>query len=155
MCFTTRRYCFLLWHHKGMACFPHFSFTSLQSKFKPFCKYAKSFNSDDFDYEELDRSDYIFMRWKVSQPQPDAVFSFPRPPELPLLTWWPCHPFAKGAVPGSRSHHQRHQRSLLCWLLLHLFPEVHSDDRGLLLPQDLGMVNSQVKICHKRSLTSL
>lgn len=39
---------------------------SLQGKFKPFYKYAKSFNSDDFDYEALDNSDYVFMRWKVS-----------------------------------------------------------------------------------------
>lgn len=46
--------------------FLNFIIASLQSKFKPFCKYAKSFNSDDFDYEELDNSDYIFMRWKVS-----------------------------------------------------------------------------------------
>lgn len=37
-----------------------------QCKFKPFYKYAKSFNSDDFDYEALEGSDYIFMRWKVS-----------------------------------------------------------------------------------------
>lgn len=40
--------------------------SSLQGKFKPFYKYAKSFNSDDFDYEALDNSDYVFMRWKVS-----------------------------------------------------------------------------------------
>lgn len=39
---------------------------SFQGKFKPFYKYAKSFNSDDFDYEALDNSDYVFMRWKVS-----------------------------------------------------------------------------------------
>lgn len=37
-----------------------------QCKFKPFYKYAKSFNSDDFDYDALEGSDYIFMRWKVS-----------------------------------------------------------------------------------------
>ncbi|KAM7386799.1 hypothetical protein PAMA_009429 [Pampus argenteus] len=34
-------------------------------KFQPFYKYAKTFNSDDFDYEALDSSDYVFMRWKV------------------------------------------------------------------------------------------
>lgn len=39
---------------------------SLQCKFKPFYKYAKSFNSDDFDYDALESSNYIFMRWKVS-----------------------------------------------------------------------------------------
>lgn len=70
--------------------------------------------------------------------------------EPPLLTPSLCLPRRlKGTVPGPRSHHQRHQRSLLCWFLLHLFPEVHSDDRGLLLPQDLRMVNSQVKICRE------
>lgn len=67
------------------ACFLHDWITSLQGKFKPFCKYAKSFNSDDFDYEELDRSDYVFMRWKVSWPQADPVCSF-HLPEPPLLT---------------------------------------------------------------------
>lgn len=41
-------------------------FNSFQGKFKPFYKYAKNFNSDDFDYEALDNSDYVFMRWKVS-----------------------------------------------------------------------------------------
>lgn len=39
---------------------------SHQGKFQPFYKYAKNFNSDDFDYEGLVNSDYIFMRWKVS-----------------------------------------------------------------------------------------
>lgn len=36
-----------------------------QGKFQAFYQYAKSFNSDDFDYEELKNSDYVFMRWKV------------------------------------------------------------------------------------------
>lgn len=36
-----------------------------QGKFQAFYQYAKTFNSDDFDYEELKNSDYIFMRWKV------------------------------------------------------------------------------------------
>ncbi|XP_074552424.1 uncharacterized protein gid4 [Halichoeres trimaculatus] len=40
-------------------------------KFKPFYKYAKSFNSDDFDYEALDNSDYVFMRWKEQFLVPD------------------------------------------------------------------------------------
>lgn len=39
--------------------------TSHQGKFQPFYKYAKNFNSDEFDYDALDNSDYIFMRWKV------------------------------------------------------------------------------------------
>lgn len=36
-----------------------------QGKFQAFYQYAKSFNSDDFDYEELKNSDFVFMRWKV------------------------------------------------------------------------------------------
>lgn len=39
-----------------------------QGKFLAFYQYAKSFNSDDFDYEELKNGDYVFMRWKVSAP---------------------------------------------------------------------------------------
>ncbi|XP_033278596.1 glucose-induced degradation protein 4 homolog isoform X2 [Orcinus orca] len=37
-------------------------------KFLAFYQYAKSFNSDDFDYEELKSGDYVFMRWKVRLP---------------------------------------------------------------------------------------
>lgn len=44
-----------------------YSMISHQGKFQPFYKYAKNFNSDDFDYDALDNSDYIFMRWKVSR----------------------------------------------------------------------------------------
>lgn len=40
-------------------------------KFKPFYKYAKSFNSDDFDYDALESSNYIFMRWKEQFLVPD------------------------------------------------------------------------------------
>lgn len=36
-----------------------------KGKFQAFYQYAKTFNSDDFDYEDLKNSDYIFMRWKV------------------------------------------------------------------------------------------
>ena len=36
-----------------------------QGKFQSFYKYAKCFNFDDFDYEALSNSDYVFMRWKV------------------------------------------------------------------------------------------
>ncbi|XP_060059205.1 glucose-induced degradation protein 4 homolog isoform X2 [Erinaceus europaeus] len=41
-------------------------------KFLAFYQYAKSFNSDDFDYEELKNGDYVFMRWKVSVAQLNA-----------------------------------------------------------------------------------
>ncbi|KAL7377549.1 hypothetical protein ABVT39_001196 [Epinephelus coioides] len=40
-------------------------------KFQPFYKFAKSFNSDDFDYEALENSDYVFMRWKEQFLVPD------------------------------------------------------------------------------------
>lgn len=33
-------------------------------KFAAFVDYQKNFNSDDFDYEALQKSDYVFMRWK-------------------------------------------------------------------------------------------
>ncbi|KAK2110679.1 hypothetical protein P7K49_010425 [Saguinus oedipus] len=36
-----------------------------EGKFLAFYQYAKSFNSDDFDYEELKNGDYVFMRWKL------------------------------------------------------------------------------------------
>lgn len=38
---------------------------SFQSKFSAFKnKYEKTFNSDNFDYDSLAESDYVFMRWK-------------------------------------------------------------------------------------------
>ncbi|TRY98968.1 hypothetical protein DNTS_001235 [Danionella cerebrum] len=40
-------------------------------KFQAFYQYAKSFNSDDFDYEDLKNSDYVFMRWKEQFLVPD------------------------------------------------------------------------------------
>ena len=36
-----------------------------------FYQYVKTFNSDTFDYEELDRTDYVFMRWKEHFLVPD------------------------------------------------------------------------------------
>uniref|UniRef100_A0A8C6G3M7 GID complex subunit 4 homolog n=1 Tax=Moschus moschiferus TaxID=68415 RepID=A0A8C6G3M7_MOSMO len=42
-----------------------------QGKFLAFYQYAKSFNSDDFDYEELKSGDYVFMRWKEQFLVPD------------------------------------------------------------------------------------
>ncbi|KAG7263022.1 hypothetical protein CRUP_016797 [Coryphaenoides rupestris] len=40
-------------------------------KFQAFYQYAKNFNSDEFDYEELKNSDFIFMRWKEQFLVPD------------------------------------------------------------------------------------
>lgn len=47
------------WLIEGV-CFP------LQNKFLSFYPFSKTFNSDDFDYDELDSTDFVFMRWKVS-----------------------------------------------------------------------------------------
>lgn len=47
------------------AALPSFSSLCAKGKFQAFYQYAKTFNSDDFDYEDLKNSDYIFMRWKV------------------------------------------------------------------------------------------
>ena len=46
-------------------------FTLLQSKFLSFYQYAKNFNSDNFDYESLQNSDYVYMRWKEHFLVPD------------------------------------------------------------------------------------
>ncbi|XP_053847834.1 LOW QUALITY PROTEIN: glucose-induced degradation protein 4 homolog [Vidua macroura] len=40
-------------------------------KFQAFYQYAKTFNSDDFDYEDLKNGDYVFMRWKEQFLVPD------------------------------------------------------------------------------------
>lgn len=40
-------------------------------KFAAFVDYQKNFNSDDFDYDALDKSDYVFMRWKEHFLVPD------------------------------------------------------------------------------------
>lgn len=41
------------------------------SKFTAFSDYAKTFNSDDFDYDNLAQSDFVFMRWKEHFLVPD------------------------------------------------------------------------------------
>ncbi|XP_053661501.1 uncharacterized protein LOC128710468 [Anopheles marshallii] len=40
-------------------------------KFAAFSEYQKTFNSDDFDYDALAKSDYVFMRWKEHFLVPD------------------------------------------------------------------------------------
>ena len=42
-----------------------------QSKFLSFYQYAKNFNSDNFDYDSLENSDYVYMRWKEHFLVPD------------------------------------------------------------------------------------
>ena len=46
-------------------------FASLQSKFVSFYEYTKNFNSDNFDYDSLENSDYVYMRWKEHFLVPD------------------------------------------------------------------------------------
>ncbi|GFQ67157.1 glucose-induced degradation protein 4 homolog [Trichonephila clavipes] len=41
------------------------------NKFHSFYQYAKCFNSDNFDYDELKNTDYVFMRWKEHFLVPD------------------------------------------------------------------------------------
>jgi len=41
------------------------------SKFLAFCRYNKTFNSDNFDYKELRERDHVFMRWKEHFLVPD------------------------------------------------------------------------------------
>lgn len=98
-----------------------------QSKFKAFCKYARNFNSDDFDYDALENSDYIFMRWKVGT----LSFIFSCEINLCMFSAWgqtltSALVVHSGAVSSSRPHDQRYQWCLLCRFLLHLLPEVHS-----------------------------
>ncbi|XP_052868806.1 glucose-induced degradation protein 4 homolog [Anopheles bellator] len=40
-------------------------------KFAAFSDYQKTFNSDDFDYDALEKSDFVFMRWKEHFLVPD------------------------------------------------------------------------------------
>jgi len=41
------------------------------SKFKAFKEFESTFNTDNFDYESLEKSDYVFMRWKEHFLVPD------------------------------------------------------------------------------------
>merc|ERR1719471_488134 len=45
------------------------------SKFLAFYQYAKTFNSDTFDYEELNRTDYVFMRISMGRALPVSTTS--------------------------------------------------------------------------------
>ena len=43
----------------------------MQSKFDSFVPYSKNFNADNFDYEALEKTDFVFMRWKEHFLVPD------------------------------------------------------------------------------------
>ena len=45
-------------------------------KFLSFYQFAKTFNSDDFDYDQLNNTDFVFMRWKVSYSVSYAIIDF-------------------------------------------------------------------------------
>jgi len=44
-------------------------------KFLAFYQYAKTFNTDKFDYEQLKKIDYVFMRWKEHFLIPDHTIT--------------------------------------------------------------------------------
>ena len=46
-------------------------FSTFQSKFLSFYQFVKIFNSDNFDYDSLQSSDYVYMRWKEHFLVPD------------------------------------------------------------------------------------
>jgi len=46
-------------------------FYFVQGKFASFYQYAKNFNSDTFDYEAMQASDFVYMRWKEHFLVPD------------------------------------------------------------------------------------
>lgn len=48
-----------------------YTMLSFQSKFDLFVPYLKTFNSDSFDYDSLEKADYVFMRWKEHFLVPD------------------------------------------------------------------------------------
>lgn len=76
----------------------------LQSKFSAFeNKYEKTFNSDNFDYDSLAKSDYVFMRWKEHfLVRKDAIMShFSNLNEKIYQFGWIL-------FSGSRSHDQRY-----------------------------------------------
>ena len=53
-----------IFHHTVLTVLYHRLFL-LQNKFPSFNRFAKTFNTDDFDYDQLDHTDFVFMRWKV------------------------------------------------------------------------------------------
>lgn len=59
-------YCIFFYFNRSLI-----HFFKLQSKFESFRQYAKTFNSDTFDYEALKGTDFVFMRWKEHFLVPD------------------------------------------------------------------------------------
>ena len=108
-----------------------------------FYQYVKTFNSDTFDYEELDRTDYVFMRWKEHFLVPDHTIkveleigfrkktSFNKLFAAILQHTKITSYYIILSVKLSFSGYQRCQ---FCWFLLHLLPEVQFYSRGVLLP---------------------
>ena len=91
----------------------------IQGKFLAFCQYSKNFNSDSFNYEELKKTDYVFMRWKEHFLVPDHTIKV-----MDTDT----------NVNIYDLFYSGYKRSELCWVLLHLLPEIHFEYRGILFP---------------------
>ena len=62
---------FFIWKQRITTAACDILYFYFQSKFLAFYQYAKTFNSDTFDYDELNRTDYVFMRWKEHFLVPD------------------------------------------------------------------------------------
>ena len=98
----------------------------IQGKFLAFCQYSKNFNSDSFNYEELKKTDYVFMRWKEHFLVPDHTIKVMN---------------ADTNVNIYDLFYSGYKRSELCWVLLHLLPEIHFEYRGILFSSKFGMVS--------------
>ncbi len=108
------------------------------NKFSSFSNYSKTFNDDRFDYEHLENSDHVFMRWKVSKWGFGAQ-SFRQGEDSFIITF--IH-YQKGAVPCSGLHDQGYNGCLICRILLYLFSEVNFNNWGLLLSSVFWMVRA-------------
>ena len=94
-----------------------------------FCQYSKNFNSDSFNYEELKKTDYVFMRWKEHFLVPDHTIKVINATGMSII------------VNNYDLFYSGYKWSELCRVLLHLLPEIHLKYRGLLFPSELGMVS--------------
>lgn len=128
-------------------------FISLQSKFSAFKnKYEKTFNSDNFDYDSLAKSDYVFMRWKehflvstkfvIDNQSTFAFFSSPTTFGQKIEMSGNDFKNQQQFNSGTWSHDQRYKWRVVCWLLLHLLSEIKSRNGRLLLSQIIWMVSS-------------
>lgn len=114
-----------------------------QSKFSAFKnKYEKTFNSDNFDYDSLAKSDYVFMRWKEhflvrkKHTHTNHVHIM----RQTRASWFKFVRCTFFVGTGTRSYDQRYQWCFICWFLLYLLSKIKSRNGRLLLSQIIGMV---------------